>query len=152
MIEEEKMSTKELQEEIVKNMKRWQAIEDSAVASTGKIIEKTDNPLIRMVMEIIQHDSQTHHRVQEFITRAMEEKPIAITPEDLEKVWDEIDNHIRIEEKTVEMAEKALEALKGRKMVVPEYLINYLLRDENKHNALLADLSIIKKNMYPYGS
>jgi hypothetical protein len=145
------MSTKELQEEIVKNMKRWQAIEDSAVASTGKIIEKTDNPLIRMVMEIIQHDSQTHHRVQDFIARTMEEKPVAITPEDLEKVWDEIDNHIRIEEKTVEMAEKALEALKGRKMVVAEYLINYLLRDENKHNALLGDLSIIKKNMYPYG-
>jgi rubrerythrin len=145
------MSTKELQEEIVKNMKRWQAIEDSAVASTGKIIEKTDNPLIRIVMEIIQNDSQTHHRVQEFIARTMEEKPVTITPEDLEKVLDEIDNHIRIEEKTVEMAEKALEALKGRKMVVPEYLINYLLRDENKHNALLSDLSIIKKNMYPYG-
>ncbi len=146
------MSTKELQEEIVKNMRRWQAIEDSAVASTGKIIEKTDNPLIRMVMEVIQQDSQTHHRVQDFIARVLEEKPITITPEDLEKVWDEIDNHIRIEEKTVEMAEKALEALKGRKMVVAEYLINYLLRDENKHNALLADLSIIKKNMYPYGS
>ncbi len=146
------MSTKEIQEQIVENMKRWQAIEDSAISSTGQIIEKTDNPLIRMVMEIIQNDSQTHHRVQEFIVHVLAEKPVTITPEDLEKVWDQIDNHIRIEEKTIEMAEKALEALKGRKMVVTEYLINYLLRDENKHNALLADLEIIKKNMYPYGS
>ena len=146
------MSTKELMEEIVKNMKRWQAIEDSAVSSTGKIIEKTDNPLIRMIMEIIQHDSQMHHRVQEFISRSLTEEVISITPEDLEKVWDEVENHIRIEEKTVEMAEKALEGLKGRKLVVPEYLLHYLLKDENKHNSLLQDLSVIKKNMYPYGS
>ena len=145
------MSTKEVQDTIVENMKRWQAIEDSAVSSTGQIIEKTDNPLIRMVMEIIQHDSQMHYRVQEFITNALEAKPVTITPDDLEKVWDMVDNHIRIEEKTVEMAEKALEALKGRKMVVAEYLINYLLRDENKHNALLSDFSVIKKGMYPYG-
>lgn len=145
------MSTKEVQEQIVDNMKRWQAIEDASVSSTGQIIEKTDNPLIRMVMEIIQHDSQMHHRVQEFIVHVLEEKPVAITPEDLAKVWDQVENHIRIEEKTVEMANKALEALKGRKMVVAEYLINYLLRDENKHNALLADFSVIKKGMYPYG-
>ncbi len=146
------MSTKELMEEIVKNMKRWQAIEDSAVSSTGKIIEKTDNPLIRMVMEIIQHDSQMHHRVQEFISRSLTEESIAITPEDLEKVWSEVENHIRIEEKTIEMAEKSLEGLKGRKLVVPEYFLHYLLKDENKHNSLLQDLEVIKKNMYPYGS
>jgi len=145
------MSTKEIQDTIVENMKRWQAIEDSAVSSTGQIIEKTDNPLIRMVMEIIQSDSQMHFRVQEFIANSLETKPVSITPEDLEKVWDLVDNHIRIEERTVEMAEKALEALKGRKMVVAEYLINYLLRDENKHNALLSDFSVIKKGMYPYG-
>jgi len=145
------MSTKEVQNTIVENMKRWQAIEDSAVSSTGQIIEKTDNPLIRMVMEIIQHDSQMHYRVQEFIANSLEVKPVTITPEDLEKVWDLVDNHIRIEEKTVEMAEKALEALKGRKIVVAEYLINYLLRDESKHNALLADFAVIKKGMYPYG-
>jgi len=145
------MSTKEVQEQIVDNMKRWQAIEDASVSSTGQIIEKTDNPLIRMVMEIIQRDSQMHHRVQEFIANCLEVKPVAITPEDLGKVWEQVENHIRIEEKTVEMAKKALDALKGRKMVVVEYLINYLLRDENKHNALLADFSVIKKGMYPYG-
>jgi hypothetical protein len=146
------MSTKEIQDQIIENMKRWQAIEDSAVSSTGQIIEKTDNPLIRMIMEIIQHDSQMHHRVQEFIVHAMTEKPVSITPEDLDKVWTEVENHIRIEQKTIEMAKEALKALEGRKMVVPEYLIHYLMTDEEKHNKLLDDFSVIKKNMYPYGS
>jgi len=145
------MSTKEVQDKIVDNMKRWQKIENSSVASTGKIIEMTDNPLIRMVMEIIQHDSQMHYRVQEFITHALEEKPVTVTPDDLSAVWDQVENHIKIEEKTIEMAKEAMEALQGRKMVVAEYLINYLLRDEEKHNALLDDFSVIKKGMYPYG-
>lgn len=61
------MSTKELQQEIVSTMKRWQKIEYSALASTGQIIEKTDNPVVRLVMEIIQRDSQMHYRIQEWI-------------------------------------------------------------------------------------
>jgi hypothetical protein len=145
------MSTKEVQDQIVDNMKRWQSIEDAAVSSTGKVIEKTNNPLIRMVMEIIQHDSQMHHRVQDFISRSLEDKPVSLTPEELADVWDMVENHIKIEEKTIEMAQKALEALKGRKMVVAEYLINYLLTDEKKHDALLSDFAVIKKGMYPYG-
>ena len=42
-------------------------------------------------------------------------------------------------------------ALKGKKMVVQEYLLRYLLEDENKHNHMLDLLAIIKKGMYPYG-
>jgi hypothetical protein len=49
------------------------------------------------------------------------------------------------------MAEKALSALKGKKMVVQEYLLDYLLIDENKHNKILDTLGTIKKGMYPYG-
>ena len=51
------MSTKEAQEKIVANMRRWQRVENASVASTGQIIEKTDNPIVRLVMEIIQRDS-----------------------------------------------------------------------------------------------
>jgi len=36
-------------------------------------------------------------------------------------------------------------------MVVQEYLIDYLLADEEKHNQVLENLSTIKKGMYPYG-
>ena len=42
------MTTKELQEKIVANMRKWQKVENAAVATTGKIIEDTDNPVVRM--------------------------------------------------------------------------------------------------------
>lgn len=145
------MSTKELQEKLADTLKRWQKIEDAAVATTGEIIAKTNNPVVRLVMELIQRDSQFHHRVQQFMTDILEGKTIELNPEQLGLVWDSVEKHIEIEKKTVELAEEALAALKGKKMVIHEYLLNYLMEDEKKHNLILAQLSTIKKGMYPYG-
>lgn len=131
-------------------MRRWQKIENSSVSSTGRIMEKTNNELVRLVMEIIQRDSQFHYRVQEFIADSLEKKPVALNPDELGDVWDLIEKHIQLEEKTVELAEEALQAIKGKKMLVVEYLLNYLLEDEKKHNLVLAHLAKIKDGMYPY--
>ena len=125
-------------------MGRWEG-------STGNVIEKTENPIVRIVMEIIQRDSQMHYRVQELIADSLTSKTISLTPEELEKVWDLIEKHIQLERHTVGLAEEALAALKGKNMVVQEYLLRYLLEDENKHNHILDSLEGIKKDMYPYG-
>ena len=45
------MSLKDIQEKLASNIRKWQAIEDASIASTGKIIEQTKNPLIRLVMK-----------------------------------------------------------------------------------------------------
>lgn len=47
------------------------------------------------------------------------------------------------------MARRSLETLKGKKMVIQEYLLHYLQEDEEKHNNLLRRLEIIKKGMTP---
>lgn len=144
------MSTKELQQEVIDNMRRWMKIENASVASTGNIIEKTNNPIVRIVMEIIQRDSQMHYRVQELIADSLESKTVALSPEELADVWEMIEKHIELEKKTVELAEKSLAALKGKRMIVQEYLLNYLLKDEQKHNEILDELEPIKNKMYPY--
>jgi hypothetical protein len=143
------MSTKEIQQEIVTNMKRWQNIEYASLASTGQIIEKTDNPVVRLVMEIIQKDSQMHYRIQEWIADSLEFKTISLSPDELGKVWGLLESHIELERKTLEMAERSLETLKGKKMVIQEYLLQYLQEDEQKHNSLLRRLEMIKKGMTP---
>jgi hypothetical protein len=144
------MSTKELQQEVIDNMRRWMKIENASVASTGNVIEKTNNPIVRIVMEIIQRDSQMHYRVQELIADSLETKTVALSPEELADVWDLIEKHIELEKKTVELAEKSLAALKGKRMIVQEYLLHYLLKDEQKHNEILDELEPIKNKMYPY--
>ena len=145
------MSTKEVQEKLVANMRRWQKVENAAVASCGKVIEKTENSIVRLVMEIIQRDSQMHYRIQEMIADSLTAKTISLTPDELAEVWEMIETHIALEKKTVELAEEALEAIKGKKMVVQHYLLQYLLEDEKKHNHVLESLSTIKDGMYPYG-
>jgi len=144
------MSTKEVQQEILENMKRWQKIENASIASTGNIIEKTDNPIVRIIMEIIQRDSQMHYRVQEFIASTLEGKAVALSPDEVAKVWSMIEHHIEIESQTIKLAESALSALRGKKMLVQEYLLDYLLIDERKHSEILKNLEQIKKGMYPY--
>jgi hypothetical protein len=146
-----KMSTKEFQQEIISTMRRWQKIEDAAAASTGQVMEKTDNPIIRLIMEIIQRDSQMHYRVQEWIADSLDFKTVSLPPDDLGRVWGMIEHHIELERKTLELAEQALTSLKGKKMVVQEYLLEYLAEDERKHGNLLRNLEIIKKGMRASG-
>mgnify|MGYP003572238779 FL=1 len=144
------MTTKEVQEGIIENMRQWQRVEDASVASTGRAIEKTNNAVIRLVMEIIQRDSLMHYRVQQLICDSLT-STVSISPDELADVWDIIESHIKIEKKTLELGQKALEAIAGKKMLVQEYLLNYLMEDERKHDSLLAQLESIKKGMYPYG-
>ena len=145
------MSTKEIQQQIVANMKKWQKIEDATVATTGMIIEKTDNPVVHLIMEIIQRDSQMHYRLQEWIADSLETKTVTLTYEELDKILSLIERHIELEKKTVAMAQQSLEAIKGKKMVIQEYFLNYLAEDEKKHNNLLAHLEGLKKGMRATG-
>ncbi|MBW2307139.1 MAG: hypothetical protein JRG73_09410 [Deltaproteobacteria bacterium] len=143
------MSTREEQLKLVENMKQWQKVEDATVAKTASVMEETDNPLIRLVMEIIQRDANLHHRVQQLIIDSLERGSIPITVEDLQKVWISIEEHIQIERNATEMAKSSLSALQGRAGIVQHYLISYLMEDEKKHEKLLSNLEQIKKGMYP---
>lgn len=144
------MSTKELQENLKDKMAKWQQIEDASVASTAQIISKTKNPLIRQIMEIILQDSKQHYRVQRFIRDSLE-MAYSLNPDELGDIWGAIEEHLALEKRMVGFVEEALDSLKGKKMLVVEYLLNYLKADEAKHDKLLEDLSAIKKGMYPYG-
>jgi hypothetical protein len=146
------MSVKEIQEKLAESMKKWQAIENASIASTGKVIGQTKNPLIRLVMEIIQSDSRTHHMVQGFIYASLRHEAVSLTPEELAAVWDQIEKHNELEKKMVSYVKDLLEMLKNKKMIVQEYLLNYLKEDERKHLDMLNALNSIKKGAYPYAS
>jgi hypothetical protein len=151
-MEELHMSIKESQEKIIANMRRWQKIENAGIASTGKIISKTENPIVRLVMEIIQRDSQMHYRIQEMIADTLEGKAIALNPDELASVWTMIEDHVKLERSTIELAQSTLEEIgKAKGMLVQAYLLEYLLKDEEKHTEILENLEKIKGGMYPYG-
>ena len=49
------------------------------------------------------------------------------------------------------MSTSPLSDVKNKKMVVQEYLLNFLVEDEKKHASMLQALSKVKQGMYPYG-
>jgi len=142
------MSVKEQQQKIVEIISRWQKLEDTAVAQTARIMEATDHPLIRLVAEIIQRDSNMHHRIQQMVIDTLQTETVALNFDQLREAWDEIEKHIQIEKKTVQMAQEALELLPPRTNQIQQYLVAYLLEDEKKHDKMLDELSRLKKGVY----
>jgi restriction endonuclease Mrr len=142
------MGTKENEKQLVEILKNWQHVENQSVAQTAGIIDQTSNPVIQMIMSIIQRDSAMHHRVQQFIVDSLETRALSVTPEDLAQVWEAIEAHIEAEKQTESLIAAAQKALAGTKNVVQAYLLSYLEHDEKKHDKMLDDLALIKRGMY----
>jgi rubrerythrin len=134
-------------EELLTTLKRWQEIETATVSQTSAIMEKTKNPLIRLVMEIIRQDSAMHKRVQQVIVDSLEKEAFTLTPEELADVWDMIEEHAKMEKETIDLAEKAM---KNCRLFVQRHLVGYLIEDERKHDRLLSQLEDFKRKIYPY--
>ena len=142
------MSTKEKQAKLVETLNAWQKIESRSIAQCGEIAERTANPVIQLVMEIIRRDSAMHHKVQQFVIDAVEKEAVSLTVEELEAVWGAIETHIEAERETERLIAEARKALSGTKDVVQQYLLAYLAVDEKKHDELLDGLNLIKRGMY----
>ncbi len=138
---------KELNENLVKTLKKWQKIEDESVKSTSAIIAKTKNPIVRQIMEIIKQDSAMHKKVQQVIIDSFEKKAINLEPDELSDIWGMVEDHIELEKETVKLAE---ESRKNSNNFIVRYLLGYLMTDEQKHNDLLQQMEDIKRGMYPY--
>jgi len=125
-------------------LRQWQALERQAIETTAEIMEKTDNLLIRQVMEIIRNDSVQHHRVQQFIIDIMTKEPVRMSPDDMAEVWGRLEEHDELERKTIELAKELKE--KTADPVVAA-LLEYLIIDEQKHDHILNQLEAVKRHL-----
>jgi hypothetical protein len=135
-------------EKLLKTLREWQGIERHAIETTTKIMEKTDNLLIRQIMEIIRNDSVQHHRVQQFIIDSLTKQQVNLSHDELAQIWDEIEAHDKVERKTIEMAKECKEECQ---FFVQQALLEYLIVDEEKHDLILKGLDNFKKNMTVLG-
>ena len=131
-------------ENMVSGLRKWQAIERKAMDATAEIMERTDSALIRMVMEIIRHDSLMHHRVQQFIIDSLTRENVSITRDDLGAIWESIEAHDQAEKEIVALGE---ELSKTAWTPVQKQLLAYLVTDEKKHDVLLETLNDIKRDL-----
>ena len=131
----------------VETLRHWQKLERQAIENMSDLMEKTDNLLIRQILEIIRSDSTQHHRVQQFLIDSLTTTPVSLTPEDLAEIWDAIAAHDEAERQTIEIAKELKEDCT---FFVQQALLEYLIIDEEKHDHILGQLEQFKKNLYPY--
>jgi hypothetical protein len=128
-------------EETVGLLREWQGLEREAIETTAEIMEQTDNLLIRQIMEIIRNDSVQHHRVQQFIIDVMTREAVTLSRSDMAEVWTKLEEHDELERRTIEMAKDLKEKCTDP---VAKLLLDYLIRDEQKHDTLLTELDALK--------
>lgn len=129
---------------MVKVLRQWQEVERHAMSATSEISEKSESSLIRLIMDIIRHDSHMHHRVQQFLIDSVTKESTVVTRDDVVEIWESIEQHDEVEKQTIKLAEK----LKSEAWSpVHKLLLEYLLRSESLHDSLLEQLGEFKADM-----
>jgi hypothetical protein len=146
-MKERKPTQAEELEQLKQTLRDWQKIEDASVEHTTAILERTSNPLIRLVMEIIRQDSVMHKKVQQAILDSLEKEAFSLQPEELGEMWEMIERHDEAEEQAIRMAEQARRSCP---LLIQRQLLEYLVDDERKHERLMAYLEDFKRGIYPY--
>jgi hypothetical protein len=131
-------------ENMVKVLENWQKLELKAIDDMAALMEESQNPLVQMILGVIHHDSQMHHKVQQFLIDSVTKADVPVTREDLIAIWDKIEAHDRLEKKTIELATELREQAWSP---VHKQLLGYLLEDEKKHDRLLEGLADLKEGM-----
>jgi len=128
--------------EMVEELRKWQGIERISMEQTAQIMERTSNPYVRMIMEIIRHDSLMHHRVQQLIVDTLTTADVPLTHEDLGSIWKSIEEHDEAEKDVINIGEGLRDKAWSP---VHKMLLDYLVTDEKKHDRLLEQLGEVKK-------
>lgn len=125
----------------------WLSVESDTVMKCTEIQEKTDNPFVQLVAEIIRGSSRTHIRILNLIHECLAKKAVSLTPEELGQMWELVQGYLETETKSVDMARQAISS--SRIFVIRQLLI-YMLEDKSRNLKLLGQLEDFKKNLYPY--
>ncbi len=138
------MSTRELQQRLIENLREWQKLENAQIDLIEGAKEQPRNPVVALVMEIIARDSEAHRRMQQLLIDSLESRVVTIAPPDVDAVADRLIAHLELQEQTVRLAQDNLASLAGKKFLIQELLLEALRHDEEKHRGLLRALEVFR--------
>jgi len=141
-------ATKITEEKLLHLIEDWYKLEDQTIGLAEDLKKKSDNPFVKVIAEIIKHDSQKHKIMQQFVIDALTKEAIHLTPQELIPLADVLEKHIQAEAKSMGMAHAC--STESRNYFV-DFIVSALTDDEVKHHNMLKTLDHIKSAVYPYG-
>ena len=142
------VTTKITEEKLLHLIEDWYKLEDQTIGFAEDLKKKSDNPFIKVIMEIIKHDSQKHKIMQQFVIDALTKEAVHLAPQDLIPLADILEKHIQAEAKSMGMANAC--STVSRNYFV-DFIVSALTDDEIKHHNMLKSLDHIKSAVYSYG-
>jgi rubrerythrin len=140
------MAAVERKEYFEEGVEKWLRLEDDTIASCEKIIDASDNAMVKLMAGLVKTDSQKHIEILNFIKEALD-GTITLTPDELGNISELLDAHIQIEKDSITLGEAEYE--ESRHFVV-RHLLSYLIMDETKHFKIFNQLRDYKRQLYPY--
>ena len=138
-----------IEEEVVKNFKQWQVLENETISLSEDLQKKSDNPFVKLIMEVIKRDSEKHKIMQQFVIDSFTKEAIHLAPQELIPLAEVLEKHIKAEAKSMGLANSCIA---GTKNFFASFVASSLISDELKHHEMLTMLDQIKGAVYPYGS
>ena len=123
---------------MVDTLRRWQSIESQTMRDVGDIVERTGNPYVRIILEIIRHDSLIHHRIQQALIDSLVHGDTTIEKSALDRVWRHLGDSQIASTEAVAMAAELNDLASGS---FQRALLGYLTNDIHKHHKLLRQLA-----------
>jgi predicted polyphosphate/ATP-dependent NAD kinase len=144
------MPMREQYEQIASMMTDWTLLEKRSAESIEKVKEKCGNPLICLMMDIIENDARIHERLQELIVSSLQRQPITLDLDEVGEVIELIREHTRIKGEMVQKTESMLDQLKDKSLRIQQFLLRTIIADEKKHKEMLEGVEKIRQGLYPY--
>jgi predicted polyphosphate/ATP-dependent NAD kinase len=144
------MLMREQHEQIASTMTDWKVLEKRSAESIEKIKAKCANPLICLMMDIIENDARIHERLQELIISSFQREPITLSLDEVGEVIELIREHTRIKGEMIQKTESMLVQLRDKSLRIQEFLLKTIIADEKKHKEMLEGVEKIRQGLYPY--
>jgi predicted polyphosphate/ATP-dependent NAD kinase len=144
------MSMREQYEQIASSMTDWKLLEQRSAESIEKVKAKCGNPLICLMMDIIENDARIHERLQELIMSSLQKQSITLSLDEVGEVIELIREHTRIKGEMIQKTESVLDRLKDKSLRIQEFLLKTIIADEKKHKEMLEGVEKIRQGLYPY--
>ncbi|MGA2935898.1 MAG: hypothetical protein ABSF52_02200 [Syntrophobacteraceae bacterium] len=144
------ISMREQYEQIASTMTDWRLLEQRSAESIEKVKAKCGNPLICLMMDIIENDARIHERLQELIISSLQSQPITLSLDEVGEVIELIREHTRIKGEMIQKTESVLDQLNDKSLRIQEFLLKTIIADEKKHKEMLEGVEKIRQGLYPY--
>lgn len=112
----------------------WQGVENATIKYATDGAKEAKNPLTATMLKVLELEAEKHYMIQQMIVDSIRKEAVHLSPEELEELSRHLNRYITEEEKALCLAQDAAE---GNGLVVPRYLLSYLMADLKVQNSLL---------------